>query len=96
MIKSKINTDYTYLADANFWSPLDNNDDDDEFDDDKENEINEINSMTITDVNKTNKWMRRIARRRENKLIIDSGATSHFITEDLNLPKEGASNKVDG
>ena len=94
MIKSKINTDYTYLADTNFWSPLDNNDDDDddddddEFDYDKEDEINEINSMT-----KTNKWMRRIARRQENKLIIDSGATSHFITEDLNLPKEGASNK---
>ena len=52
MIKSKINTDYTYLADTNFWSPLDN-DKDDELDDDKEDEINEINSMTITNVNKT-------------------------------------------
>jgi len=49
--------------------------------------------MTITNMIKTYKWIRRIARRRENKLIIDSGATSHFITEDFHLPMEGASNK---
>jgi len=92
VIKSKINTDYTYLADTNFWSPLDN-DDNVELNDDKEDEIHEINSTTIKNMSKSNKWIRRIARRRETKIIIDSGATSHFITEELNLPMEGASNK---
>ena len=92
VIKSKINTEHTYLADTNFWSPLDN-DDNVELNDDKEDEIHEINSTTIKNVSKSNKWIRRIARRRETKIIIDSGATSHFITEELNLPMEGASNK---
>lgn len=40
-----------------------------------------------------NKWTRRLERRRNKKMIIDSGATSHFISEDLNLPKGDKSNK---
>ncbi len=34
-----------------------------------------------------------MARRREQKIIIDSGATSHFISKELNLLSEGKSNK---
>jgi hypothetical protein len=37
--------------------------------------------------------MRRFSRRQEKKIIIDSGATSHFMTEDLDLPTKGVSNK---
>ena len=76
----------------NFWSPL-NNDDENEVDNNKEEELHKINSTIISNVQKSNKWMRRIARRREKTIIIDSGATSHFMTEDLNLPTDGASNK---
>jgi hypothetical protein len=34
-----------------------------------------------------------MARRQEQKIIINSGATSHFISKELNLPSEGKSNK---
>ena len=34
-----------------------------------------------------------VEARREHKIIIDSGATSHFMSKDLNLPTEGAFNK---
>ncbi len=91
VIKRKISTEHTYLVDTNFWSPL-NNDDDDELDEDKE-EINMTKSTAITIKQKSNKWSRRISRRREHKIIIDSGVTSHFMSKDLTLPTEGASNK---
>ena len=32
-------------------------------------------------------------RQRQTKLVIDSGATSHFIPENMNLLKKGKSNK---
>jgi hypothetical protein len=32
--------------------------------------------------------------RKEQKIIIDSGATSHIMSEELHLPVEGASNKT--
>ena len=92
VIQSKINTAHTDLANTNFWSPLDT-DNENELDNDTKEELHKINSAIILNVQKSNKWMRRIARRREKKIIIDSGATSHFMTEDLNLPTEGASNK---
>jgi hypothetical protein len=38
--------------------------------------------------------MRQIARRKQQQIIIDSGATSHFMSKDLNLPTEGASYKT--
>jgi hypothetical protein len=45
-----------------------------------------------------NKWTRRIARQQERRnqkeeecIIIDSGATMHFVTEELNLPRTGPS-----
>ncbi len=37
--------------------------------------------------------MRRLARIREHKLTIDSGATSNFVCEELGLPKDRVSNK---
>ena len=91
VIKSKISTDHKYLVATNFWSPL-NNDDDKEDKEEKE-EINMIKSTATTTEQKSNKWTRRIARQQEHKIIIDSGATSHFISKDLNLPTEDASNK---
>jgi hypothetical protein len=91
VIKSKISTDHKYLVATNFWSPLD--DDDDKEDEEEKEEINTIKSTATTTKQKSNKWTRRIARQQEHKIIIDSSATSHFISKYLNLPTEGASNK---
>ncbi len=91
MVKSKINTEHTYLVDTNYWSPL-NNDDDDNDEENKE-EINMIKHTTPATEKKANKWTRRVARRRQHGIIINSGATSHFMSEDLDLPTEGTSNK---
>jgi hypothetical protein len=41
----------------------------------------------------SNKWKRRIDRWRVMKLVIDSGATSHFVPEEMELPKKGKSHK---
>ncbi len=37
---------------------------------------------------------RRLARRIEKRMVIDSGATTHFCSEEMNLPEEGESNKA--
>ncbi len=37
--------------------------------------------------------MRQLARKREHKLNIDSGAISNFVCKELDLPKDGVSNK---
>jgi hypothetical protein len=37
--------------------------------------------------------MKRLARRREHKLTIDSSATSNFVCKELGLPKDGVSNE---
>jgi hypothetical protein len=92
VVKSKISTEHTYLVDTNYWSPLDKDDDDDNDEESKE-EINVIKHIPQATQQKSNKWTRRVARRRQHKIIIDSGATSHFMSEDLNLPTEGTSNK---
>ena len=79
------------MAATSYWTPL-NNEDDDEDEDTKE--INVIKKLptTITK-DRTNKWVRHTERRREHKLIINSGTTSHFVSKELNLPSEGTSNK---
>ncbi len=38
--------------------------------------------------------MQIATRPKEQRVTIDSGATSHFITEEMNLPKMGPSNKT--
>ena len=91
MTNGKINTNHIYMAATNYWSPLDDNDNEDN----KENyeEINTTQSPATTIKKKANKWTRQIIRQRQHKIIIDYGATSHFMSEDLNLPREGPSNK---
>ncbi len=42
---------------------------------------------------KSNKWTCWVERQRTKKLVIDSGATSKFVPEEMNLPKKGKSNK---
>ena len=91
MVKSKISKDHTYLVDTNYWSPLNNNEDNN--DEENKDEINMIKHTTPVTEQKSNKWTRRVAKRQQHRIIIDSGATSHFMSEDLDLPTEGTSNK---
>ncbi len=51
-------------------------------------------TQTIKTTPKGNKWTRRATRQKESRMIVNSGATSHFVTEDMNLPKTGPSNKM--
>jgi hypothetical protein len=94
VVSNKLNTIITYLAVTNYWTPLY------EHKDEPITTEEEINMTRIKHTPKptTNKWTRRIARRQERKnqkeeerIIIDSGATSHFITEELNFRQTGPS-----
>jgi hypothetical protein len=51
-------------------------------------------TQTIKTTPKGNKWTQRATRRKESRMIVDLGATSHFVTEDMNLPETGPSNKI--
>ena len=74
----------------NYWTPL--NDDNDNNTDDKE-EINMIKELRKAEKLKGNKSTRRREQRQEQQMIINSGATSHFISEDMNISKRGKSSK---
>jgi hypothetical protein len=60
-----------------------------------EEEINIINIKATTQI-KANKWMQRVEARRtkrsEKQMIINSAATSNFISDKFDLPKTGSSN----
>jgi hypothetical protein len=88
VIQNKINEHHTYLDAINYWTPL--NDDNDKNEEDEE-KINALDSKTAITKPESNKWMRWLARRREHKLTIDSGATSNFVCKELDLPKDGVS-----
>ncbi len=89
MIPNKINTVHAYLATTNYWAPLHEAEEEDDIAD----QTNAIpTAQTITNT-KSNKWTCRIERQRAMILVIDSGATSHFVPEETDLPKKGKSDK---
>ena len=78
---------HTYLTTTNYWAPLNDNTNE------MNNEIEQINIIPMKQPiknTKSNKWTRRIERR---KLVIDSDAMSHFVPKEMNLPRMGKSNK---
>ena len=89
VIVNKIKTNHTYLATTNYWGPLYNEPEEDK----QSNQINQLKETQTIVTTKTNKWTRRIKRRQAMKLVFDSGATSHFVPEEMNLPRKGKSNK---
>jgi hypothetical protein len=90
VIPTKVKSNHMYLTTTTYWAPLD-----DEIE--EEDEAEQINTVTTAQQTlvtvKTNKWTRHIERRQATKLIIDSGATSNFVTEEMNLPKKEKSTK---
>ncbi len=96
VILNKLNKNITYPDVTNYWTPLYEMEEDKPTT--KEEEINMTQSHNQPPKPTLNKWKRRIARQQERKrqkeeecIIIDSGATSHFVTEEMNLPKTGSS-----
>jgi hypothetical protein len=43
---------------------------------------------------KPNKWTQRLLKQQEKQLVIDSRETSHFASEEFDLPDEGQSRKT--
>jgi hypothetical protein len=92
---NKINTNITFPAVTNYWTPLYQNDEEETT---KEEETHMIQSTKTKPRPKSNKWKRRIEQRhkkrnqrRQQSIIIDSGATLHYMSEYLNLPRTGSS-----
>jgi hypothetical protein len=81
-VLDKINANYTYLDVTNYWTPLETIK---EEDDTEQEHINNI-EMKIQETTKRtgNKWTRRAEERkkkqRKHMIIINSGATSHFMS----------------
>jgi hypothetical protein len=95
VIQNKTKQDHTYLTATNYWTPLDENEDESKKDEEK---INMIQAKPVDMKEKSNKWTRRLEARKEkcrkHKIIINSGATSHFMSKELKLPNMGQSNKA--
>jgi hypothetical protein len=78
----------------NYWTPLYKNNDKEES---KEEKINMLQqTIEVVQQPTSNKWKQRVERRHEKRsqqkqhnIIFDLGATSHFMSEELNLPKTG-------
>ena len=81
VIANKIKTNHTYLATVDYWAPLYDESEEDE----QPEKINQIKETQPIVTSKTNKWTL--------KLVINSGATSNFVPEEMNLPKKGKSSK---
>jgi hypothetical protein len=76
-----------YLTTMNYWAPLHDEAEEDE------NIANTITTEHPIANMKSNKWMRRIKKRRTIKLVVDLGATSNIVPEEMKLPKKGKLNK---
>ena len=101
----KVNTNCTYSAlNANYWAPLMNQDDDDN-DGNYRYEPITINNIHDAEIQRDlratiNAWInQRISRNKPfqkvaSTMVLDSGATSHFMRPDENLPNTGPSSKI--
>jgi hypothetical protein len=82
VIQNKIKQDLTYLSATNYWTPLDENEEESK-EEEEEEEINMKQTTPATPEGKSNKWTRRTKRRKDHQIIINSGATSHFMSVEL-------------
>jgi hypothetical protein len=89
VLSNKLNTNHTYLVTKNYWAPLHKTEDEKE---DKNIHLIEM-VQSIKSNKKTNKWTQCIKQCKMMKLIVDSGATSNFVPDDMNLPKKGILDK---
>jgi hypothetical protein len=85
-------TSHTYPTATNYWAPLLSSID--KTDEEEHKEANTMIAKQDTPEMKTNKWTRQLMRRRKKRIMIYSGATSHFISKELELPTEGTSQQT--
>jgi hypothetical protein len=93
-VLNKIKVQQTNPAVTNYWAPLETIEEEDNTEEEKINITveNTPKAQTISG----NKWTRKLERiqnKQAHKIIIDSSATSHFISDEINLPNTGKSNK---
>jgi hypothetical protein len=72
-----------------YWAPLHEEGEKSE----EPEQINIIKAKQPIAKTKSNKWTRQIKKRRAMKLVIDSGAMSNFIPEEMDMPKRGSQTK---
>ena len=83
---------HSHLEVKNYWTPLDKEEDEEEEEEARPQEVNKIETTT-----KKNKPRNRPGGRQRSEkakqatleLVIDSGATSHFLHKEENLPEMG-------
>jgi hypothetical protein len=76
------------MATTDYWAPLHNEAEEDK----RVKQINVITAKQSITNTKSNKWPHRIERRRMMKLVVNLGATSNFVPEEMNMPKKGKLN----
>ncbi len=102
---SKVNNNSTYSATANYWAPLINQEGDDDDNVEHHYQPITINSISKADVQcdlwaTINAWINqqistnKPIEKKASTMILNSGATSHFMRPDKNLPNTGKSSKV--
>ena len=93
---NKLNTVNTYHDPANYWAPLANED----IDEDEDRTDHSNNSTRQSQVESPKDKIRRLLRslfpKQGKSMVLDSGATSHFVRASDNLPALGPSNKIVG
>ncbi len=64
-----------HLNATNYWNPLQSDENE------EDEEIEEVNNIYNEQKPKSNKWERRLTGRIEERMVINSGATSHFAAK---------------
>jgi hypothetical protein len=103
-VAAKVDKQYTHSANANYWAPLSNYDDDDDDNIEIAQNVNirntsdsemqhNLQTMILTWFNqrtdKSNHFVQKAST-----MVLDSGATLHFVSPEENVPIRGKLNKV--
>jgi len=96
---SKVNTNCTYAANANYWALLSNEDEDEDALQASVNNINAAQAQRDLRSMLTAWLYQRIGKhqpfnRRASTMVVVSGATSSFVRLEENLPITGPSNNI--
>ncbi len=103
-VAGKEGKQHTYYATANYWAPLSNYDDNDDDNIESAQHVNikdtsdsEVQhnqqTMILTWINQCNDKSKGFVQK-ASTMVFDSGATSHFVCPEENLPIAGKSNKI--
>ena len=103
-VASKVNLNHKYSNTSNYWAPL--TEDDDDVDGDEDNDGDQIQATSVNTARQKdfktllNAWYQQrlgLPARTDitlTAMVVDSGATSHFMRVEENLPVHGPSHKI--